>query len=84
MAKAKSEIKVKVEDEFKDEPNKCPNCGQELEDDFTMGDIYIDTDTGFITLKNKCECGVELERFYDYDRTEVTGIRRCKPKDGDD
>jgi len=72
MAK-KYKIKVKVEDSFEDEPNECPNCGRELDDSFDMGSIYIDTDAGFITLKNKCDCGIEVERFYDYNRTEVIG-----------
>ena len=66
-------IKVKVEDTFTDECNECPNYGRELSDSFNMESIYFDTDTGFLTLKNKCECGIEVERFYDYDRTEVIG-----------
>lgn len=74
MAKAK--IKVSVEDEFRDEPNECPNCGAELEDSFDHADIYIDTSCGFVTLKNECVCGVMLERFYDYDRTEVIAVRK--------
>jgi hypothetical protein len=52
------------------EPNECPKCGRELSTDFDVGDIYIDPDLGFVTLKQKCKCGRKLELFFDYDRTE--------------
>jgi hypothetical protein len=55
-----------------DEPGECPYCGRNVgEDSFDMGEIYIDTDTGFVTLKKDCDCGKKLELFYNYDRTEV-------------
>lgn len=70
--------RVKVGDSFEEDENLCPSCGRELGDSFNMEAIYIDTDCGFVTLKNDCDCGVSLERFYDYDRTEVIAVPKTK------
>lgn len=54
-----------------DEPGQCPCCGREVGEDFDVGEITIDTDTGFVALRKDCDCGKKLELFYDYDRTEL-------------
>ena len=66
MTRRKAETKPKY-----DEPGECPYCGREIGEDFDVGEIYIDTTTGFVALKKDCECGKKLELFYDYDRTEL-------------
>jgi len=67
----KKEIKENRKDAGFNEPGECPYCGKEIGEDFDIGDIFIDTDTGFITLRKDCDCGKKLELFYDYDRTEL-------------
>jgi len=55
-----------------DPSNECPECGEELPDNFDTGDIYIDPDLGFVTLTAKCpKCKETFELFFDYNRTET-------------
>ena len=60
--------------------NECPFCGyKELDEDFDIGDIYIDPDLGFVTLTKKCpKCKKKLEIFYDHTRTESNGNEATK------
>ena len=61
----------------KPDPDECPRCGATFNDEgqLDLGDIHIDLQCGFVAIKNRCECGATLERFYDYDRTEVKEAR---------
>jgi predicted nucleic-acid-binding Zn-ribbon protein len=63
--------------------NECPFCGySEFEDDFDMGNIFIDPDLGFISLSMKCpQCRKWLDIFYDHTRTEHSGVEAKKRGD---
>ncbi len=60
--------------------NECPFCGyRELDEDFNLGDIFIDPDLGFVALTKKCpKCKKKLEIFYDHTRTESNGHEATK------
>jgi hypothetical protein len=46
----------------------CPNCGEPL-DEPDVGDIHIEPGE-FISIKQHCACGLSIDNFYDWDRTE--------------
>lgn len=46
----------------------CPNCKEPL-DSPDVGDIFMEHGE-FIAITQKCGCGLVVESFYDWDRTE--------------
>ena len=46
----------------------CPNCGEQM-DPPNAGDIHIDPGE-FVAITRRCSCGLVVESFYDWDRTE--------------
>jgi hypothetical protein len=47
---------------------ECPNCSKQM-DLPNAGDIHIDIGE-FIAITRRCSCGLAVESFYDWDRTE--------------
>ncbi len=63
-----------MSDQAEPNPDECPRCGVVWNDEADINiqtELHIDIQCGFVAIMHKCECGKMLERFYDWDRTEV-------------